>query len=227
MDYSTVYANLNLPAPFKKEELFKYFEKMHAGDKMARDEIIKHNIKLVIHIVKTEFINKSEDVDELVSIGLIGLIKGVDTFDINYKNEFSTYASRCIINTIINFLNKNKHKKHIDNYSLDEVIDYDEYGFEITISDTICDEEFDIISNYEDIYEYQNIKHIIDLLPKKESEIIKKYFGFINETPIHQRELANLLGISHQCVSKKIKRILEKIRLLMQEQENIKSLVKK
>lgn len=216
MYYDTLFVEANLPKPLNQEEIYALFKKMMAGDLNAREEIIQHNIRLVINIVVKNFSTSPYDQKELVSIGIIGLIKSVDTFDINKKLQFATYATRCIQNEILMFMRKGK--KYIFNESLDKPLTTDKDGHEYKVEDTIEDISSDFVTDYENKEVYKNIRQIVENLNERDSLIIKLHFGFETENPISQKEIAKSLGISQPYVSRIIKNVLKKISQSLQKQ---------
>lgn len=210
MNFNELFIDIEqLPKPLTKEELFEYFEQSKLGDKKAREEIIKHNIRLVISEVVRKFSNTPYDLDDLVSIGLIGLIKSVETFDTNRNCQFTTYSTRCIDNEILMFMRKNR--KYISDIGLEQPIFVDKDGTELKIEDKINDNDSDFVQEYEDKETYEIIRRIVNKLPNKEKNIIEKYFGFTDNSPMKQEEIAFELGISQSCVSRLIKRTLQDI----------------
>ncbi len=214
--YNDLFVESKLPQPFSQKELYSYFEKMKAGDPTAREEIITHNIRLVINEVVKKFSETHYEEKELVSIGLIGLIKSVDTFDISKEVQFSPYSKKCIDNEILMFIRKGK--KNINDYSLDTPLGNDNKGHELKIEDTLYDENSNFVANYETQEQYRAIRQIVSELKEPDREIIKKYFGFLNDKPMTQQEIADSLEISRSYVCKIIKRNLTKISLQLQKQ---------
>lgn len=210
MDSVGLFIDSKLPGALKKEEIYNYFGKMKLGDMTARDEIIIHNIKLVIHEVLTKFSTTPYDLEELVSIGLIGLIKSVDTFDTSKEFAFTSYATRCIDNEILTFIKKGK--KYISDVSLDQPIRTDREGREWKIEDVLCDMNTDFVSEYEDNELYKLIRKFIEKLPEREKNIVMKYFGFIDK-PMTQTQIANELGLTQAFISKVIIKVLNDVKL--------------
>ena len=215
-----IYDNLfvvSLPEPFSKEEVYSYFKKMYEGDKIARDEIIKHNLRLVVSESK-KYVSEYYEQEEIVAVGVIGLIKGVDTFDITKNYEFATYAIRCINNEILMFLRKNK--KHTNNESIDKTLGTDKDGNELKIGNTLYDENTHFVLDYENKECYKIIREVIMDLNDRDREVIMKYFGF-NDEPITQKEIAKLLGLSQSYISKLVKNVLKKISKQLEQKEII------
>lgn len=209
LKFNDLFIDSGLPKPLKKEELYDCFEKMKQGDMTAREKIINHNIRLVIGEVVKKYSNTPYDLNELISIGLIGLVKSVDTFDTSKNLQFATYSSRCIINEILMFMRKGK--KYVNDVSLELPVGKDRDGNDLRIEDTICDNSSDFVSKYEENEIHTIIRKVVNELPEKDKNIIIKHFGFIDDNPMTQREIADELGLSQSYVSRIIKRILKNI----------------
>lgn len=202
------YSNNVFYDPLSSEEEEKYIKLMMLGDKEARNKLIEHNLRLVAHIVK-KFDSKSIDQDDLISIGTIGLIKGVDSYSLKHGTKITTYCARCIENEILMyFRSNNKNEKNI---SLNEPIGFDKDGNEITIMDVLKLPSPDFI---EDIQTKDNIvllKKYINVLNDREKEIIIKRYGLNNNDELTQKAIAKELKISRSYVSRIEKRALTKI----------------
>lgn len=202
------YGNKTFPDPLEKEEEDKLIKQMLSGDKSARNKLIEHNLRLVAHIVK-KYDNGKEDVDDLISIGTIGLIKGIDTFSNKNGTKLTTYAARCIENEILMFYRSNK--KNAKNISINESVGFDKDGNEISFLDILKTPNPDYVS---DIDLKDNIKLLykfIDVLTYREKEIIIKRYGLYNQKEQTQKEIAKEFGISRSYVSRIEKRALTKI----------------
>ena len=178
------------------------------GDKDARNKLIEHNLRLVAHIVK-KYDNSAENSDDLISIGTIGLIKGVDSYNFKHKTRLTTYCARCIENEILMFFRSNK--KNSKNISIDEPIGFDKEGNAITFLDILKTPNPDFAS---DIHTKDNIKLLkkyFDVLTPREQEIIIKRYGLNNEDEITQKDIAKEMGISRSYVSRIEKRALTKM----------------
>lgn len=187
------------------EELINYFLDMKNNDYSARRKIIEHNLKLVVYEVNSKFSNSLCDKDDLISAGVIGLIKAVDSYDITKNIKFATYASRCIDNQIrLSFRNVRKHLNllRLDNY-VNCVSD-------TTFVELLCDEK-DFFENVFTKEEYEMVRKIISELPLKEKIIVQMYFGF-NGRKYTQIEIAKEVNISQSYLSRVIKDILNKIK---------------
>lgn len=202
------YSNNVFPEPLSKEEEEKYISLCLQGDKKARNELILHNLRLIAHIVK-KFETTNYDVDDLIGIGTIGLIKAVDSYSLNKNVKLTTYAAKCIENEILMYFRADK--KNSKNISIYEGISYDKEGNEITILDVLQTPDPDFL---EEIYKNDNIillKKYLDLLSKREKEIIIKRYGLNNQKEQTQKEIADTLGISRSYVSRIEKRATTKI----------------
>lgn len=176
--FRTSYSNNVFKEPLSKEEEEKYIELLLKKDKKARDILIEHNLRLVAHIVK-KFENNKVDTDDLISIGTIGLIKGIDSFSSKHGTKITTYCARCIENEILMYFRTNKKNNY--NISLDEPIGYDKDGNDITILDVIKAPKPDYI---EDMFKNDNIKTLLkylDVLTPREKEIIERRYGLNNK----------------------------------------------
>lgn len=196
------------PDPLTEEEEEKCIFEMLRGDKSARDKLIEHNLRLVAHIVK-KFDVKGDMTDDLISIGTIGLIKGIDTYKPLKNTKITTYAARCIQNEILMYFRSTK-KINAD-VSLNDSIGYDKEGNEINLIDVIKDDEQDMVDT---IYEQDMIDKLLkklSVLSKREREIIEKRYGLNNVKELTQKEIAENLGISRSYVSRIEKRALIKM----------------
>ena len=182
--------------------------KMLNGDKNARNILIEHNLRLVAHIVK-KFDKNNNDTDDLISIGTIGLIKGIDSYNRSRATKITTYAARCVENEILMHFRKLKNTGNT--ISLNDAIGYDKDGNEISLQEVIKDDAIDIP-------DYLHIKENVSLLKKyfnvlttREQEILIKRFGLLNEEEQTQKEIAKQLHISRSYVSRIEKRALAKV----------------
>lgn len=209
-----------LPKPLSKEEIHECFEKYRLGDLNARKKIINHNIRLVISEVKRKFSNTMYEENELISSGLLGLVKAVDTFDISRNLLFATYAVKCIDNEILMFMRNGK--KWINDYSLEATINTDFDGKELKLEDVISDDSCDLVLDYEKKEDYKIVRKIEEELPERERLIIMMYFGFIDNKLYNQEEISHKLNISQSYISRLITKILKKIKEKF-ENDNIES----
>lgn len=206
--FSCAYSNNIFPSPLSKEEENELITNLINGDKESRNKLIEHNLRLVAHIVK-KYDNNSYNIDDLISIGTIGLIKGIDSYSTSKNIKLTTYVARCIENEILMFYRSDK--KNNKALSLNEIIGYDKEGNEITLMDILKTESPDYV---DDIITKDNIKLLkkyFKILNSKEKEIIEKRYGLNNKEPVTQKEIAKNLGISRSYVSRIEKRAITKM----------------
>ncbi|MCM1052990.1 MAG: RNA polymerase sporulation sigma factor SigK [Ruminococcus sp.] len=202
------YSNQVFPEPLSKEEEEKTIEDMLNGKKDARNKLIEHNLRLVAHLVK-KFDNNNYDTDDLISIGTIGLIKGIDSYKSSKSTKITTYAARCIENEILMYFRSNK--KNNNTISLNDAIGYDKDGNEVSLLEVIKDDSMDIA---EALHLKENInllKNYFNVLNEREKEILIKRYGLFGELEETQKEIAKKLHISRSYVSRIEKRALTKI----------------
>ena len=198
-----------LPPLSPKEEKL-YLEKMNDGDLEARYTLIERNLRLVAHVCK-KYQNGEEDMEDYISIGTIGLIKAISTFDHKKGNRLATYAARCIDNELLMYLRT--RKKTAREISLYEPIGTDKEGNQIRLLDIVESNEKDVL---EAIELSGNMKRLYQYIPRvlsgREREIIMLRYGLYNHRPVTQREIADKIGISRSYVSRIEKRALEKLK---------------
>ncbi len=202
------YSNEVFKEPLSKEEEQECIKKMHLGDKLAREKLIEHNLRLVAHIVK-KFDSNVSDQDDLISIGTIGLIKGVDSYSNKHNTKITTYCARCIENEILMYFRGNN--KNSKNVSLNEAIGYDKDGNEITIIDVLKTPKIDFLDEIHIKDNISLLKQYFKVLNKREYEILEKRYGLLNEKEQTQKEIAKELHISRSYVSRIEKRALTKL----------------
>lgn len=216
--FTAAYSNNVFPDPLSKEEEDKCVEQAMLGDQTARNKLIEHNLRLVAHIVK-KYDHRNEDMDDLISIGTIGLIKGIDSYSYKHGTRITTYCARCIENEIL--MHFRSDKKNNKNISIDDSVGFDKDGNEITFLDILKTPKPDFAL---DLHLKNNIKKLnkyFDILTPREKKIIVKRFGLKNEDPITQKEIAKQLGISRSYVSRIEKRALTKmLREFMKHKDN-------
>ena len=206
--FSAAYSNNIFPDPLSKEEEEYYVKLSNNGDISARNKLIEHNLRLVAHIVK-KYDHKKEDVDDLLSIGTIGLIKGVDSYTDKKGTRITTYCARCIENEILMYFRSDK--KNSKNVSVNESIGFDKDGNEITFLDILTTPKPDYAL---DIHKKDNIKELkkyFNILSEREKEIIIKRYGLYNHKEQTQKEIAKNMDISRSYVSRIEKRALTKM----------------
>lgn len=206
--FTGAYSNNIFPDPLPKKEEEIYITKMLQGDKEARAKLIEHNLRLVAHIVK-KFESNINDIDDLIGIGTVGLIKGIDSFSPNKNVKLTTYIAKCAENEILMYFRADK--KNSKNVSLYDGISYDKDGNEVTILDVLKTTDPDFA---EEIYKNDNIKLLkeyIKILTSREREVLTKRYGLDGQDEITQKEIAKNLGISRSYVSRIEKRAITKI----------------
>ena len=206
--FTAAYSNNVFPDPLSKEEEKMYVDKCLAGDKEARNKLIEHNLRLVAHIVK-KYDHHKNDVDDLISIGTVGLIKGVDSYSYKNGTRLTTYAAKCIENEILMYYRG--LKKHSKNVSLNEAIGFDKDGNEITLLDVLKTPKPDYANEIQDKDDIKSLKKYFHVLNEREKEIIVKRYGLNDGKEITQKDIAKTLGISRSYVSRIEKRALTKI----------------
>ncbi|MBR2133757.1 MAG: sigma-70 family RNA polymerase sigma factor [Eubacterium sp.] len=198
-----------LPPPLSKEREQEITQEIRNGDFSNRDLLITHNLRLVVYIAK-KFESKTTSTEDLVSIGTIGLMKAVKTFNPDKNIKLATYASRCIENEILMHLRKvNNMKSEI---SFDEPLSIDWDGNELTLRDVLGTEPDDVYDELEYDDEKRLLVSVVETLSPKEQELMVKRFGLYGEEPRTQKQLADLMGISQSYISRLEKRILEKLK---------------
>ena len=202
------------PKPLTLEEEKEYFKKFKQGDKRAKDVLINHNLRLVAHIVKKY--SGAGEADDLISVGTIGLIKAINSYEYNKGTQLSTYAARCIENEILMLIRLNK--KHKQTLSLQETLGQDKDGNDIELMDIIPGLEDEVFETVENNILTEKLTKIIEKsLPKREFEIIKYRYGLYNNRPLTQREVAKKLGISRSYISRLETKAMETIKEIVQK----------
>lgn len=195
--------------PLNAKEERECFELIKTGNKQAEEKLIKHNLRLVAHITK-KYKNSSAETEDLISIGTIGLMKAIKTYDYLKGNSFSTYASRCIDNEIL--MNFRSDKKNVQTVFLDDIISTDKDGNSLSLYEILCDSGPSIDKQIENKILYKKIEKIVlTKLEKREKEIIIKRFGLIGEKPRTQFDLAKELKISRSYISRLEKKAIKTI----------------
>ncbi len=200
--------NETLPSPLEPEEENVLLEELALGNKNAKEKLIEHNLRLVVYIAK-KFENTGLNIEDLFSIGAIGLIKAVQTYNFDKKIKLATYASRCIENEILMQLRKtNKLKNEI---SLDEPLNLDSDGNELLLQDVLYSDE-SVSKDMDKSAEKQIVWNIIDKLNGREKQIMMLRFGLGGEEEKTQKEVADIMGISQSYISRIEKKILGKMK---------------
>ena len=206
--FTAAYSNNIFPEPLEEDEEKKVLENYFLGDKKSRDILIERNLRLVAHIVK-KYDFKTDDTDDLISIGTIGLIKGIDSYSKEKGTKLTTYCARCIENEILMYFRGNK--KNNKNISLNEKIGFDKDGNEITLLDILKTPNQDFIMDIHQNNLENNLKKYFNVLTPREKEIIELRYGLNDKKEVTQKTLAQSLGISRSYVSRIEKRALSKI----------------
>lgn len=204
----------SFPKPLSRAEEQEYLARWARGDVEARNLLVEHNLRLVAHIMK-KYYAQTDDVDDLISIGTIGLIKGVNTYKPDKGVRLATYASRCIENEIL--MHFRSRKKSAGDVSLSDALDVDGDGSGLSIMDVVAQEDdmAERIGNAELCQEL--LRSIETSLTKREARIIRLRYGLDGAAPMTQKETAQLCGISRSYVSRIEKKALEKLRLSLGE----------
>lgn len=198
-----------LPEPLSKEDEEKYLLLFQNGDINAKNKLIEHNLRLVVFLSK-KYENTKIDLEDLVSIGTIGLIKGINTYKMNKNIKLATYASRCIDNEILMYLRKNK-KRALD-VSLEDSLSYDAEGNELKLEDILGTEPDIVTKQLEDDDLKRILLNEINKLPTRDKEIMKLRYGLFGTKEITQKELAEKLNISQSYISRIEKKVIKKIK---------------
>jgi RNA polymerase sporulation-specific sigma factor len=202
--------NNTFPQPLDEKEEAKYLELLKAGDKNAKGVLIERNLRLVAHIVKKYQI-PNKDIDELISIGTVGLIKAIDSFDASKGTRLATYASRCIENEILMLFRSNKKQK--GETFLHDPIGVDKEGNEISLIDVLSSDKDSVVEKVESNIQIRALYAKINTaLSEREGEIIRMRYGLVDGKCKTQREIASLLGISRSYVSRIEKKALKKLK---------------
>ena len=201
-----------LPPPLSKEEEERLVLLREQGDKDARNKLVEHNLRLVVFLSK-KYDGSGYDLEDLVSIGTIGLIKGINTYKIDKNIKLATYASRCISNEILMFLRKNKRLQN--EISLEDTLNYDNEGNALSLED-ILGTEIDIVDKeYQSINDKELLEQEIAKLPKRDKEIMIMRYGLYNTQDYTQKEVADKLNISQSYISRIEKKVIKKIQNLL------------
>lgn len=206
--FSAAYSNQVFPDPLSREEEEECIQKAQLGDVDARNKLIEHNLRLVAHIVK-KYDRKNGDVDDLISIGTIGLIKGIDSYSNRHKTRITTYCARCIENEILMYYRSDK--KNNKNISINDSVGFDKDGNEITFLDILKTPKPDFALDLHKQNNIAELKEYFSVLTPREKEIIIKRYGLYDQDEVTQKEIAKELGISRSYVSRIEKRALTKM----------------
>ncbi len=198
-----------LPPPLKGAEEQQALERLEQGDEDARQCLVEHNLRLVVYIAR-RFENTGINLEDLISIGTIGLIKAIGTYRLEKKIKLATYASRCIENEILMYIRKTANQKA--EVSLDEPINMDCDGNELLLSDILGTEEDLILRPLEDDVDLRVLRQALWELPEREREIVFLRFGLEGRKELTQKEVAQKMGISQSYISRLEKRIMQRLK---------------
>jgi len=213
---SYVNNNSSFPKPLTQQEEQEYITKFHNGDLKAKEILIEHNLRLVAHIVKKY--SSTEEADDLISVGSLGLIKAINTYKQGLGTQFSTYAARCIENEILMLLRVNK--KHKNTINIEDVLCKDSEENEMNVIDLLYEDNEDVEKKYEDIVLSKKLDSLLKKhLTKREYEIIQMRYGLNNSPALTQREVAKKLQISRSYISRLEKKALETMQFCLNKSD--------
>ena len=212
--YSLQLSSGSFPKPLSAKEEQYYLERSAQGDLEARNILVERNLRLVAHIMK-KYYTQSADQEDLISIGTIGLIKGITTFDVSKGARLATYAARCVENEIL--MHFRAQKKTSQDVSLSDFIETGTEGAALSLMDVVSEDEdlLESVSNRERIVQVRQA--VMKELDPREREVIELRYGLAGGTPLRQREVAKCLNISRSYVSRIEKRALEKLEKVLEE----------
>ena len=199
-----------LPEPLPIEDEVKYVELSQEGDEYARNKLIEHNLRLVVFLAK-KYENTNVDLEDLVSIGTIGLIKGVNTYKLDKNIKLATYASRCIDNEILMFLRKNKRRK--GEISFEDSLSYDSEGNELHLEDILGTSDDVVTRPLEEEIEKKILYEELVKLNPRDKEIMTMRYGLLGKKEMTQKEVADTLGISQSYISRIEKKIINRLKI--------------
>ena len=200
-----------LPAPLSKEEEVKYVTLSMNGDESARAKLIEHNLRLVVFLAK-KYENTGESLEDLVSIGSVGLIKGVNTYKLSKNIKLATYASRCIDNEILMFLRKNKKRR--GEISFEDSLSYDSEGNELHLEDVLGTDSDIVTRGLEEKSDKNLLYTEINKLNERDKQIMIMRYGLYESDEMTQKDVASILGISQSYISRIEKKVIRKLKQL-------------
>ena len=200
-----------LPEPLSKEDEILFVKKSMEGDLKARSKLIEHNLRLVVFLAK-KYENTKVDLEDLVSIGTIGLIKGVNTYKLDKNIKLATYASRCIDNEILMFLRKNKKRK--GEVSFEDNLSYDNEGNELHLEDILGTDEDIVTRGLEDELEKKLLYREISKLNERDRKIMIMRYGLFDNKELTQKEVADVMGISQSYISRIEKKVINRLKAI-------------
>lgn len=200
-----------LPAPLSKEEEVKYVTLSMNGDENARAKLIEHNLRLVVFLAK-KYENTGESLEDLVSIGSVGLIKGVNTYKLSKNIKLATYASRCIDNEILMFLRKNKKRR--GEISFEDSLSYDSEGNELHLEDVLGTDSDIVTRGLEEKSDKNLLYREINKLNDRDKKIMIMRYGLYESKEMTQKDVASILGISQSYISRIEKKVIRRLKQL-------------
>ena len=198
-----------LPEPLSKEEEEETLELASFGDEVAKNKLIEHNLRLVVFLAK-KYENTNIDLEDLVSIGTIGLIKGINTYKMGKNIKLATYASRCIDNEILMFLRKNKKRK--TEISFEDSLSYDADGNELHLEDVLGTDSDIVTKELEDKIERKILIEEIEKLNERDKKIMILRYGLFGNEEVTQQDVADMLGISQSYISRIEKKVIKRLK---------------
>jgi len=201
-----------LPPPLSKEEETKYITMFQNGDMGAKDILIEHNLRLVVFIAK-KYESTGYEIEDLVSIGSIGLIKGINTYKLDKNIKLATYASRCIANEILMYVRKNKNRK--GEISFEDALNYDAEGNELHLEDILGTDINVVPDQISHKFDNEKLKEEIINLEDRDKKIMIMRYGLFNTKEYTQKEVADILGISQSYISRIEKKVISKLKITM------------
>ena len=198
-----------LPEPLSKEEEEETLELASFGDEIAKNKLIEHNLRLVVFLAK-KYENTNIDLEDLVSIGTIGLIKGINTYKMGKNIKLATYASRCIDNEILMFLRKNKKRK--TEISFEDSLSYDADGNELHLEDVLGTDSDIVKKELEDKIERKILIEEIEKLNERDKKIMILRYGLFGNEEVTQKDVADMLGISQSYISRIEKKVIKRLK---------------
>ena len=198
-----------LPEPLSKEEEEETLELASFGDEIAKNKLIEHNLRLVVFLAK-KYENTNIDLEDLVSIGTIGLIKGINTYKMGKNIKLATYASRCIDNEILMFLRKNKKRK--TEISFEDSLSYDADGHELHLEDVLGTDSDIVTKELEDKIERKILIEEIEKLNERDKKIMILRYGLFGNEEVTQKDVADMLGISQSYISRIEKKVIKRLK---------------
>ena len=201
-----------LPGPLEKEEESKYIEKALENDEEAKNKLIEHNLRLVVYLAK-RYEGTGYDLEDLVSIGTIGLIKGINTYKLDKNIRLATYASRCIDNEILMFLRKNKRRKA--ELSFEDNLSFDAEGNELHLEDILGTDSNIVTKGLDDELNYKLLHEELEKLSERDKNIIILRYGLFNHKEMTQKEVAEYMNISQSYISRIEKKVIKKLKSII------------